>query len=209
MAAEKEEKPFRAIRARDQLLLTVGPGLVAFNETIEMTPLETPDKLPPGRPNLLYVLIPPLWVREGGVERPLFSIQRPYFQSSQGRVRRFALLRPDGEAVRTPEQFTPDCRWVLTLEFGHVIPKKFTVVVNFVTTQTLNPGAELLYNPSNDGYPVRSGPTESFFTELRVRAEGAWEPWKVTQDGEVLPRATPYTVQLRREFNHVIGFARE
>jgi hypothetical protein len=167
------------------------------------------EKLPPGRPNLVHVLIPALWAREGGVERPVFSTQRPYFQSSQGRVRRFALLRPDGERVLTPDQMTPECRYVLTLEFGHVIPKSFTINVNFVSTQSTNPEAEFLYTPSNDGYPVRSGPTEAFFTELRVKADAPLDPWKVIQDDKAVPRLTPYTVHLQREVSYVIQFGRE
>jgi len=208
-SADAEEKPFRAIRSKDNLSLTVGPGILSFNETIVMTPIDLKEKLIPGRANLLHILIPALWVREGGVERPAFSTQRPYFQASQGRVRRFALLKPDGERVLTPDQMTPECRYVLTLEFGHVIPEKFNVEVSFVSTQGLNPQAELLYTPSNDGYPVRSGPPESFFTELRVRADAPLDPWRVTQDDKPLDRITPYIVRLQRESSYVIRFAQE
>jgi hypothetical protein len=207
-AAEEEEPSFRAIRTRDELRLTVGPGILSFNQTIEMTPIGKVGTLPPGRPNLVHVLIPALWVNEGGVGRPAFSNQRPYFQSSQGRVRRFALLKPDGDRVLTADQMTPECRYVLTLEFGHVIPQKFSVVVNFVSTQTLNPAAELHYNPSNDGYPIRSGPTASVVTDLRVKADVGYEEWRVTQGDSELPLVTPSTVQLQREVDHVIRFVR-
>jgi hypothetical protein len=200
---------FRTIRARDQLVLTFGAGVTSLNETILLTPIGLKDNLPPGIPNLAYVLISPLWMREGGRERPAFSTLRPYFQASHGRVRRFALLQPDGERVVQPNQMTPDCRYVLTLEFGHFVPKEFTVVVSFVSSRTTNPEAEFTYNPSNDGYPVRTGPTESVCTELRVHADPSFPPWEVLASGKVLPRVARATVQLQRELDHVIRFEQE
>ena len=38
-AAEREPEPFRAIRTRDHLVLKVGPGILAFDETIVLTPI--------------------------------------------------------------------------------------------------------------------------------------------------------------------------
>lgn len=206
LTAAAEEKPFRAIRARDQVTLTAGPGILSFNETITMTPTDVDKKLPPGRPNLLHVLIPPLWMREGTAERPAFNTQRPYFQSSGGRVRSFALLKPDGERVLTEDQMTPECVYVLTLEFGHVIPQKFTVEVSFVSTRGINPDADYLYKPSNDGYAVRSGPTESVFTDLRINTDPSLENWRVLLENNELPRKSGHTVQLQREAGHVIRF---
>jgi hypothetical protein len=165
--------------------------------------------LTPGEAHLFHLLIPPLWMKEGSEERPAFRTLRPYYQSSHGRIRRFALVRPDGEKVLTIENITPDCRYVLTLEFGHVIPERFTVNISFTSSSGINPEAQFLYTPSNDGYPVRSGPPESVITELRVNADPPLQPWKVLQGEQSLSRLTPYVVQLNRELNHVIRFAQE
>ncbi|MSU64972.1 MAG: hypothetical protein EXS38_02455 [Opitutus sp.] len=205
----REPVPFRAIRSRDQLVLRVGGGFLTFDETIVMKPIGLKEKLPPGRPNLMYVLIPPLWLKDGTVDRPAFSTLKPYYQSSQGRIRGIALRRPDGEKVLTPDQITPECRYILTLEFGHVVPDEFTVTIGFTSASGINPSAEFIYTPSNDGYPIRSGSPESVFTELRVNADGPLAPWKVWQGTDVLSRHTPYAVQLTREASHVIRFAQE
>ena len=205
----RDPETFRAIRSRDQLILRAGPGFLTFDETIVMTPIGLREKLPHGRPNLMYVLIPPLWLKDGAVDRPAFATLRPYFQSSQGRVRGIVLRRPDGEKVLTPDQITPECRYVLTVEFGHVVPDQFTVTIGFTSASGINPTAQFLYTPSNDGYPIRSGSPESVFTELRVNADGALAPWKVSQGENILPLHTPYTVQLTREASHVIRFAQE
>jgi len=204
-----EAEPFRAIRTRDQLILSVGPGSMTFNETIVLSPLTKREDLQPGRPNLLHILIPPLWLKEGETERPAFGTLRPYYSSSHGRVRRFALMRPDGEKVLNPELITRDCRYVLTLEFGHVIPARFTVNVGFSSSRGITPETQFLYTPSNDGYPVISGPSETVLTDLHLNTDASLQPWKVVQGDKVLPRATDYLVRLDRELNHVIRFAQE
>lgn len=203
---EQEATPFRAVRTEDRLILSVGPGSLMFNETIVLSPVDRKRKLQPGNPNLLHILIPPLWLREGGEERPAFNTLRPYFSSSHGRVRQFALRRPDGEKVLTPEQITRDCRYVLTLEFGHVIPDRFTVNVGFSSNRGITPETEFLYTASNDGYPVVSGPSETVLTDLHVNADPQLQPWKVLQGDREIPHATPYLVRLDRELNHVIRF---
>jgi hypothetical protein len=205
----RDTAPFRAIRTQDQLMLSVGTGFMTFNETIVLTPIVARKDLQPGKPNLFHLLIPPLWLRDGTVDRPAFTTLRPYYSSSHGRVRRFALLRPNGEKVLAPDQITAECRYVLTLEFGHVIPERFTVNVGFASSSGINPTAEFIYTASNDGYPVRSGAPESVLTDLRVNAEPPLQPWKVMQGDKELVRATPYMVRLDRELNHVIQFARE
>jgi hypothetical protein len=188
-------------------MLSVGMSFMTFNETIVLTPIDLQkDKLKPGRPNIVHILIPPLWLRDGDVDRPAFGMQRPYFQPSQGRVRRFALLRPDGERVVTADQITPDCRYVMTLEYGHVIPDKITVQISFTSSSGINPTTEFRYTPSNDGHPVRSGPTETVVTNLRVTAEPYLQPWRVLQGDKQLPLATPYSVNLDRELAHVVKF---
>jgi hypothetical protein len=206
---EVESETFRAIRVADEVRLSIGVAGMSFNETIVLSPLDLKEKRQPGRPNLLHVLIPPLWAREGGVERPAFNTLRPYYSSTHGRVRRFAVMRPDGERVLSNDQITRDCRYVLTLEFGHVVPERFTVTIGFSSNTGIGPETEFLYSASNDGYPVRSGPPESVFTLLRVNAEPPLLPWKVLQGDKVLPFATPYTVRLDRELNHVIRFAEQ
>ncbi len=206
---EVEAEPFRAIRTRDQLILSVGPGSMTFNETIVLSPLTKREDLQPGRPNLLHILIPPLWLKEGESERPAFGTLRPYYSSSHGRVHRFALMRPDGEKVLNSELITPDCRYVLTLEFGHVIPARFTVNVGFSSSRGITPETQFFYTPSNDGYPVVSGPSETVLTDLHLNTDASLQPWKVVQGDKVLPRATDYLVRLDRELNHVIRFAQE
>jgi hypothetical protein len=202
-----EPDTFRAIRVQDQLSLSVGTSFMTFNETIVLTPIDVQkDKLQPGKPNLVHILIPPIWLRDGEIERSAFGIQRPYFQPSHGRVRRFVLMRPDGERVLAVDQITPDCRYVMTLEFGHVIPDKITVQVSFTSSSGINPTTEFRYTPSNDGHPVRSGPTESVVTNLRVTAESHLQPWRVLQGDKQLPLATPYSVNIDREVGHVIKF---
>ena len=187
-------------------MLSVGAGFLTFNEKIVLAPVGGIQNLQPGKPNLFHLLIPPLWMREGGIERPAFSTLRPYYSSSHGRIRRFALLRPDGERVLTTDQITPDCRYVLTLEFGHVIPAQFTVNVGFSSSRSINAEAEFLYTPSNDGYPVVSGPSESVLTDLHVNADAHLQRWRVVQDNQEVAPVTPYLVRLARELDHVIRF---
>jgi hypothetical protein len=206
---EREETPFRAIRTEDRLMLTVGPGALTFNETIVLSPLDKKRKLQPGHPNLVHVLIPPLWVREGAEERPAFNTLRPYYSSSHGRIRRFALMRPDGEKVLTSDQITPDCRYVLTIEFGHVIPDRFTVNVSFTSNRGISPETEFHYTTSNDGYPIVSGPSETALTDLHIIADAQLLPWKVLQGDREVPHATQYLVRLDREQSHVIRFGQE
>jgi len=199
-------EPFRAVRAENRLMLSVGAGFLTFNEKIVLSPVGGIQNLQPGKPNLFHLLIPPLWMREGGVERPAFTTLRPYYSSTHGRVRRFALLRPDGERVLTTDQITPDCRYVLTLEFGHVIPAQFTVNVGFSSSRSINAEAEFLYTPSNDGYPVVSGPSESVLTDLHVNADAHLQRWQVVQDDREVAPVTPHLVRLAREMSHVIRF---
>ena len=69
----------------------------------------------------------------------------------------------------------------------------------------LNPQAELLYTPSNDGHPFRSGPPESFQTVVHMIADPVLEPWKVVRGDQVIPRAGA-RVTLEREASHTIRF---
>src|SRR5262249_46741469 len=124
---------------------------------------------------------------------------------SHGRIRRFILTRPDGESVSSMDEATPDCAYVLTLDFGHVVPKRFTVTLD-LATGGITRDTELTYNASNDGQPIRSGPTESTFTQLRVYPDPALQPWKVVQGDKVIPRFDSTTVRLEREVEHTIRF---
>lgn len=203
---EPEAVPFRALRAKDELTLSVGTGFLTFNQTIVLSPLGVKRTLEPGRPNVVHVLIPPLWLRDAGIDRPAFRTLRPYYNSSHGRVRRFAVMKPDGEKVLSTDQLSPDCRYVLSLEFGHVIPERFTVTIGFSSSSGINPEAEFVYTPSNDGQPVVSGAPETVLTNLRINAEAPLQPWKVLHGDAELPKITPYVVQLQREASHVIRF---
>jgi hypothetical protein len=117
------------------------------------------------------------------------------------------MVRPDGETVHSINDITADCRYVLTLEFGHMLPEQLTVTVQMSSPTGLNPGAELAYTPSNDGHAQRSGPPASFQTVVHVIADDDLAPWTVLRGGEVIPRADTPRVSLEREIGHTFRFA--
>jgi hypothetical protein len=195
------------VRSGDSITLTVGGSFLNLSEVITMTPIDVKAvNERPGSANLVHLLISPLWIKEGDSQRPAFTTVRPYITPSHGRVRRFALMRENGEDVRNVEQMTPDCRYVLSLEFGHVIPKQFTVTVTMATPRGVPPETEFLYTPSNDGQPFRSGAPETFYTLMRVKAEPTLDPWHIVKDGAILPRADSSSVRLDRNVSHTIRF---
>jgi hypothetical protein len=195
------------VRSEDSITLTVGGSFLNLSEVITMTPVDIKAvNERPGAANLVHLLISPLWIKDGDSQRPAFTTVRPYITPTHGRVRRFALMRENGEEVRTIDQITPDCRYVLSLEFGHVIPKKFSVTVTMATPRGVPPETEFLYTPSNDGQPFRSGAPEAFFTTVRVKAEPTLDPWHIVSNGEVLPRADSTSVHLDRNITHTIRF---
>lgn len=195
------------VRSEDSITLTVGGSFLNLSEVITMTPIDVKVvNERPGSANVVHLLISPLWIKEGDSQRPAFTTVRPYITPSHGRVRRFALMRENGEDVRNVEQMTPDCRYVLSLEFGHVIPKKFTVTVTMATPRGVPPETEFLYTPSNDGQPFRSGAPETFYTSIRVKTEPSLDPWHIMKGGQILPRADSSSVRLERNVSHVIRF---
>ena len=211
-AAESDEttEPLQTIRVEDRIILTVGTSNLGLVEAIVLSPIAVKkETVKPGHTSLAHVLISPLWIKEGDSERPAFIVVRPYINVSHGRVRRFALMRPDGETINRPEQMTPDCRWVLTLEFSHALPQRFTVNVTMGQPTGIEANAELLYTPSNDGQPLRSGPPETFHTVMRVKVEPSLDPWEIRQGDQVLPRADSSSVNLERNVAHRIRFGVE
>jgi len=179
---------------------------MTFSETIVLTPAAVKnDRLRPGAVSIVHLLIAPFWLKDGNYQGPAFPVLRPQLTLSHGRVQRFALVRPDGETVRKVEEITQDSRYVLTLEFGHMLPEQLTVTVQMSSPTGLNPEAELLYTPSNDGHPFRSGPPESFQTVVHMIADPVLEPWKVARGDEVVPRDGA-RVTLEREVSHTIRF---
>jgi hypothetical protein len=207
-ATESEvlSQTLQTTRIRDQLTIYAGSNFLTLSETIVLTPLKVAkERERPGASSIVNILVTPLWIRDGSGQRPAFNIMRPLLNLTHGRVRRFTLVNPDGDTVRSIADMTPECRYVLTLEFGHVIPDRFTVTVN-MSTGGIRPDTELHYTPSNDGQPVRSGPPESFYTELRVNADGSLESWQVAQGDKLLPRASSVTVRMERDLSHTIRF---
>lgn len=207
-AAEPDDasNPLATIRARDDVRIHVRGAYLTFTETIVLTPAGvTAQRMRPGTMNSVNLLIAPFWFSDGSNQGPAFPVLRPQVTPSHGRVKRFALVRPDGEAVRSLSEVTPDCRYVLTLEFGHMPPERLTVTVQMSSPFGLRPGAELSYTPSNDGQPFRSGAPESFQTEVHVIADPELEPWSVIAGHEIVPRREVW-VTLAREVRHTFRF---
>jgi hypothetical protein len=203
------DEPLHTVRAENRIVLQVSTSNLTLTETIVVSPVAVKkENEQPGAVNLVHLLISPLWIKEGESQRPAFTVVRPYINVTHGRIRRLALVRPDGEPV-SPDQMTPDCRYVLTLEFSHAVPKRFTVTVTMAQPTGIEAENELLYTASNDGQPFGSGPPESFYTVLRVIAEATLGPWKVMEGDKVLPRADSTSVRLNRNVSHTIRFGPE
>jgi len=202
--------PLATVRIENSIRLNVGGGHLNLAETIVVRPIRrSKEDERPGNPNFVHILISPLWIQDGDTLRPAFTVTRPYINISHGRVQRFVLARESGETVRFAEDMTPDCRYVLSLSLGHVIPERLTVSVTMSTPRGIRPDAELLYTASNDGQPLRSGAPESFYTTLRINAEPMLSPWQVVMDEKVLPRADSSSVRLDRNVSHTIRFGIE
>ena len=207
-ASDPVNEPLLTVRASDRITLHARSAYMTFSETIVVTPAAVKnDRLRPGAVSLVHLLFAPLWLKDGNYLGPAFPVLRPQLTPSAGRVQRFALVRPDGEIVRKVDEMTLDCRYVLTLEFGHMLPEKFTVTIMMSSQTGLNPGAELMYTPSNDGHAFRSGPPESFETFVHIIADPVLEPWTVVKGDRVVPRAESFpSVILEREVGHTIRF---
>jgi hypothetical protein len=203
-----DNEPLLTVRSRDRVTLHARSAYLTFTETIVVSPAGPKKEQPrAGTNNVIHLLIAPFWVKDGNFQGPAFPVLRPQLTISHGRVQRFAMVRPDGESVRSVAEITPECRYVLTLEFGHMMPEQLTVTVQMSSPNGLNPGAELTYKPSNDGHPFRSGPPESFHTVLQMIADPVLEPWKVMDGDREIPRADAF-VTLDRDVSHTIRFGR-
>src|SRR5688572_1906707 len=111
------------VRSRDHITLHARIAYLTLSETIVLTPAGVKqDHQRPGAVNHVNLLIAPFWLKEGTREGPAFPVLRPQLTLSHGRVRRFAMVRPDGETIRSIDEMTADSRYVLTLEFGHMLP---------------------------------------------------------------------------------------
>jgi hypothetical protein len=209
-AAGDAIEPLASVRTQDDIVITVGTNHVTFTETIVLAPIKRkPDHERPDPVNLVHVLLTPLWVKEGTSMRPAFPALKPTMNMSHGRVRRIMLVRPDGDHVSSLAEFTPDCRYALTVEFGHVIPDKFTVTVFQSSNTGVAPTAELMFTASNDGQPRRSGAPASHYTSIRLKADPPLAPWVAMQGEERLKRVDAYSVRIEREKTHRIRFAAE
>jgi hypothetical protein len=198
-------KPIRVVRVKDQVVIHAGRSLLSLTETIVLDPVdEKGERDRPGTMHIVELLIYPLWIKEGASLRPAFPVLRPRPTLSAGRVRRFALVKPDGETVSSIAAATPDCAYVLTLDFGHVNPKRFTVTLDMATAG-IERETELTYMASNDGQALRSGPPESTYTDLRVYTDGALQSWSALQGEQVLPQSNS-SVKLERGTNYLIRF---
>jgi hypothetical protein len=207
LAGAEDGRPveyLQVVRAKDQVTIYAGTTLLSLTENIVFETLG--DKVGrPGTGNRVDLIIYPLWIKEGDSLRPAFPVLRPRLTLSHGRVRRFVLTHPDGESVGSIAQATPECAYVLSLEFGHVIPKRFTVSIDLATAG-IRRETELTFMASNDGQPLRSGPAESTYTELRVFPDSQLQPWLAAQGEQVLARVNSATVHLERGVSHVIRF---
>jgi len=203
---EKTYISLPVVRSKDQVTIHASNGLLSLvqNIVLETQGVQRTTE-PPGSSHLVELLIYPLWIKEGESLRPAFPVLRPRLTLSHGRVRRFTLVHPDGESVGSMAKVTPDCAYVLSLEFGHVIPRRFTVTLDFATGG-IRRETELRYMASNDGQPIRTGPAESTYTELRVFPDGSLQPWHAVQGERYLPRVNSATVHLERGVDHVIRF---
>lgn len=207
VGAGPEEEALHTIRAQDKILLQASTTNLTLTETIVVSPIDLKKENDrPGATNLVNLLVSPLWLTDGTFSGSAFTAVKPYLNLSHGRVRRFGLTRPDGEPVRNGEQMTPDCRYVLSVELGHVMPERLTVTITMAQPSGIRPGMELLYTPSNDGHPFRPGPPDAVYTQLRIRADGPLEPWQVWQGDKLLPRADSTAVSLERDVSHTIRF---
>jgi hypothetical protein len=204
-AADDGNEPLRTIRVQDRVTLQVSPGNMMLTQAIVVSALRKETE-PRGQPNFVHLLISPLWIKAPDSERPAFTIVKPYINLSHGKVRRFVLTRPDGETLNSPADQTPDTRWVLTLDLGHLVPERLTVNVIMQQPSGIEPGTELHYTASNDGQPLRSGAPESVLTELRVKADPALEPWEVRQNGKPLARVDSSSVRIDRDVPTAIRF---
>ncbi len=200
------EETLLTTRTQDRVTLYAGTGYLSLNEVVVLTPIKVPrERERPGAFSIVNVLISPLWIKEGESHRLAFPSLRPLLTLSHGRVRRFALVQSDGETVRSITQATPDSRYLLTLEVGHVIPERFTVTIN-LSAGGIRPEYELIYTPSNDSQPQRSGPPESFYTDFRLNADGALGSWEARQGEKVLPPNSSSTIRMDRDVPHTIQF---
>lgn len=206
-ANDTAEEPLQTIRAQSKVLLQAGATNLTLTETIVVTPvgLKKANERP-GATNLVNLLISPLWLKDENYQGSAFTALKPYLNVSHGRVRRFALMRPDGEPVRSIDQMTQDCRYVLSLELGHVLPERLTVTITMAQPTGVRPGTELIYTPSNDGQAFRPGPPDTVYTQLRIRADPSLEPWQIARGDKVLPRADSTAVNLERDVSHTIHF---
>jgi hypothetical protein len=209
-AAERPQNdPLQIRRVQNLVTIYAGTSLLSLTETIVAETIRTTAaNEDPGRTNIVQMIIRPLWIKEGDNLRPAFRVLKPRLNLSHGRIRRFALVKPDGESVTSTDAATPDCAYVLTLDFGHVVPRRFTVTMD-LATGGINRTTELTYMASNDGQALQSGPTSSTVTELRVFPDASLQPWKVTQGDKVLARVNSAGVHLEREVNSLIRFGAE
>lgn len=200
-------EPLLTVRAKDQVTLHVRSAYLTFNETLVVTPAAVKsDRTQPGATSLVHFLIAPFWLKDGNYRGPAFPVLRPQLTLTSGRLKRFVLLRPDGESVRTVDEITPDCRYVLTLEFGHMLPEQFTVTVQMSSPVGVSSDAELSYTPSNDGHTLGSGTPESVQTAVHIVADENLEPWRAMRGNEMIPRHDAW-VTLDREVPYTIRFA--
>jgi hypothetical protein len=200
------EQNLSTVRAQHQVTIYAGTALLSLTEVITVEPTRNNPEEKPGTNYFAQLIIRPLWIKQGDNLRPAFRVLKPRLNLSHGRIRRFILTKPDGESLSSMDEATPDCAYVLTLDFGHVVPRRFTVTLD-LATGGITRDTELTYFPSNDGQPVRSGPTESTLTQLRVYPDPGLQPWKVVQGDKVIPRVDSATVRLDREVDYTIRFA--
>jgi hypothetical protein len=205
-SAAEDNPPIVTVRLKDEITMHARLAYLTFSETIVVAPAEKQPDRPVGI-NVAHLLIAPMWLKDGNYQGVAFPELRPQLNLSSGRVRRFALVRPDGEAVRNVQEVTPECRYLLTIDFGHMVPEQVTVTVQMSSPVGLNPGAEISYQPSNDGHPRRPGPPASFQTVAHIIADEPLEPWTVTSGERAIPRKEAW-VTLERDVAHTIKFGK-
>src|SRR5690606_31943627 len=127
-AGAGSEEPLETIRAKDQVTIFAGTGLMSFTQVIVVEPIRaTPARERPGNANFVQLLVTPLWIKQDDMLRPAFRVLRPRLNLSHGRVRRFVLTQRDGESVSSIEQTPRDAVYVLTIDLGHVVPRQLTI----------------------------------------------------------------------------------
>jgi hypothetical protein len=204
-AAQSEDNPpIITVRLKDEITMHARLAYLTFTETIVVAPAEKKEDRPVGI-NIAHLLIAPMWLKDGTYEGAAFPVLRPQLNLSSGRVRRFALVRPDGEAIRTVQEITPDCRYLLTIDFGHMLPDRVTVTVQMSSPTGMSSGAEISYQPSNDGHPRRPGAAGSNQTVAHIIADEPLEGWIVTAGDRTIPRKEAW-VTLERDVSHTIRF---